>query len=82
MAMSFTSYEHFNLWWGAGVLMISFIDRLWTVRRAGWAGVGLAALILVEFFYGLYMQVIMLWALAAEVLKLDVGWHHVAEGSR
>jgi cellulose synthase/poly-beta-1,6-N-acetylglucosamine synthase-like glycosyltransferase len=82
MGVSLTSHQHINLRWGAGVLAISLTERLWTARKAGWPGVGLALLVVVEFGYGLFLQVMMLWALLAEFLKLDDTWHHVTDGNR
>jgi poly-beta-1,6-N-acetyl-D-glucosamine synthase len=79
---SLASSQHVNLSWGAGVLAISLTERMWTARKAGWRGVGLASTVVLEFAYGLFMQAMMMWALITEFLKQDVAWHHVAEGSR
>jgi cellulose synthase/poly-beta-1,6-N-acetylglucosamine synthase-like glycosyltransferase len=82
MGDSLASGQHVNFSWGAAILGITLIERMWTARKAGWPGVGLASTALLEFGYGMYMQAMMIWALITEFLKLDIAWNHVAEGSR
>jgi poly-beta-1,6-N-acetyl-D-glucosamine synthase len=77
---SFTTGQGYSLAWGIPVLAITLAERLWTVRSVGWAGVGLAALVIPEFCYGLFKAVVMFWALGSELARRDVVWNHVAAG--
>lgn len=67
-----------NVAWTAGILGVNFVERLWTVRRAGWRGMLLSALMVPEFLYDVFRMGVFLWALAAALAGRDIAWGHVS----
>lgn len=67
-----------SLAWTAGILSVTLIERTWTVRRGGWRGMLLAALILPEGFYALWQGWLFFSAAAANAQRREVAWGHVA----
>jgi hypothetical protein len=64
-------------WWALPALFVT--ERVWTVRRAGWKAMVLAAPIVIEFGYDLFQQAIYLRAAADSLLGRTASWHHVNE---
>jgi hypothetical protein len=64
-------------WWALPALFVT--ERVWTVRRAGWKAMVLAAPIVIEFGYDLFQQGIYLRAAADSLLGRTASWHHVNE---
>ena len=67
--------------WTAGILSVTLLERTWTVRRAGWRGMLLAALILPEAYYALWQSVLFFAAARAELAGRDIAWGHLARGA-
>jgi poly-beta-1,6-N-acetyl-D-glucosamine synthase len=63
--------------WTAGILSVTLWERIWTVQRAGWRGMLLAALILPETFYALFQGWLFFSALKADLLRREIVWGHV-----
>jgi poly-beta-1,6-N-acetyl-D-glucosamine synthase len=67
----------FNLAWTAGILSINFGERLWTVRKVGWAGIVLSMLTLPEMGYDLFRLAVFFRAAADVVRGREVEWGHL-----
>jgi poly-beta-1,6-N-acetyl-D-glucosamine synthase len=65
--------------WTIGITGIAFVERTWTVRRAGWRGILLAMLVLPEMVYDLFRAWVFFNALRADLLRREIGWGHLAE---
>jgi poly-beta-1,6-N-acetyl-D-glucosamine synthase len=65
--------------WTIGITGIAFVERTWTVRRAGWRGLVLAMLVLPELVYDLFRAWVFFNALRADLLRRDIAWGHLAE---
>jgi cellulose synthase/poly-beta-1,6-N-acetylglucosamine synthase-like glycosyltransferase len=63
--------------WTAGILTVTLIERTWTVRRAGWRGMLLAALIIPEAYYALWQGCLFFAALRAAAKKRELAWGHL-----
>src|ERR1017187_9047566 len=63
--------------WTAAILSVTLVERTWTVRRAGWRGVLLAASILPEAGYALFQGWLFFSALRADMLRREIAWGHV-----
>ncbi len=61
--------------WTAGILSTTLIERTWTVRRAGWRGMLLAAAILPEAFYAMWQGWLFFSAALASVRRREIPWH-------
>jgi poly-beta-1,6-N-acetyl-D-glucosamine synthase len=68
----------FNLAWTAGVLSVTLIERTWTVRRAGWRGILLAAVIVPEGLYALWQGWLFFAAAVASLQRREIAWGHLA----
>lgn len=68
----------FNLAWTAGVLSVTLIERTWTVRRAGWRGILLAAVIVPEGLYALWQGWLFFAAAMASLQRREIAWGHLA----
>jgi poly-beta-1,6-N-acetyl-D-glucosamine synthase len=71
-------WPQFSLWWTGGVLSITLIERTWTVRRAGWRGMLLAALIVPEQLYSLWQGWLFFAAAVASLQRREIAWGHLA----
>jgi biofilm PGA synthesis N-glycosyltransferase PgaC len=71
-------WPQFSLWWTGGVLSITLIERTWTVRRAGWRGMLLAALIVPEQLYSLWQGWLFFAAARASLQRREIAWGHLA----
>ena len=63
-----------GLWWALPALFVT--ERVWTVRRAGWKAMALAAPVVIEFGYDLFQQGIYLRAAVDSLLRRPASWHH------
>jgi len=77
MAVSLRQHIGLNLGWTVGILSITLIERIITVRRAGFWGVVLAIMLLPEFCYDLFRITFFARALYDAALNNDVQWNHV-----
>jgi biofilm PGA synthesis N-glycosyltransferase PgaC len=64
--------------WTAGVLSVTLIERMWTVRRAGWRGILLAAVIVPEGLYALWQGWLFFAAAVASLQRREIAWGHLA----
>jgi poly-beta-1,6-N-acetyl-D-glucosamine synthase len=71
-------WPQFSLWWTGGVLSITLIERTLTVRRAGWRGMLLAALIVPEQLYSLWQGWLFFAAAVASMQRREIAWGHLA----
>ncbi|MER5786528.1 glycosyltransferase family 2 protein [Streptomyces mobaraensis] len=60
-----------------GVVVLSLVERLVTVRRVGAKGVLLALALVPESCYGLFMLAVYCAGWRRFLLKRETGWHHV-----
>jgi cellulose synthase/poly-beta-1,6-N-acetylglucosamine synthase-like glycosyltransferase len=67
--------------WTAGILGVTLAERTWTVRRGGWRGMLVAAVILPEAFYALWQGWLFFSALRAHMLRREIAWGHLARES-
>jgi cellulose synthase/poly-beta-1,6-N-acetylglucosamine synthase-like glycosyltransferase len=71
-------WPQFSVVWTGGVLSITVIERTWTVRRAGWRGILLAALIVPEGLYSLWQGWLFFAAAVASLQRREIAWGHIA----
>jgi biofilm PGA synthesis N-glycosyltransferase PgaC len=71
-------WPEFSMVWTGGVLSITVIERTWTVRRAGWRGMLLAALIVPEGLYSLWQGWLFFAAAVASLQRREIAWGHLA----
>jgi hypothetical protein len=64
--------------WTAGVLSSTLIERTWTVRRAGWKGMLLAAAILPEAVYAMWQGWLFFAAALKSIRRQEIAWGHLA----
>lgn len=67
----------FNFVWTVGILSVNFGERLWTVRKAGRAGMALSMLTLPEMGYDLFRLAVFFRAAADVVRGREVEWGHL-----
>lgn len=60
---------------------IVVVERVWTVRRGGWRAILLAALIVPEILYDLFLHIVFVRALVDSITRSGGNWDH-AEASR
>lgn len=77
MSWAMATHPSFNVGWTIGILGINFVERLWTVRKAGVKGMVLSALVLPEFGYDVFRMVVFFRALAAELRQRQIAWNHL-----
>jgi biofilm PGA synthesis N-glycosyltransferase PgaC len=63
--------------WTAGILSVTVVERTWTVRRAGWRGMLVAALIVPESYYALWQGWMFFAALKADLQRREIAWGHI-----
>ncbi|PXY35702.1 family 2 glycosyl transferase [Prauserella flavalba] len=66
-------------WLGLGALCL--VDRLVTVRKAGWRGMGLTLLFVPEMIYDFFRLAVYVAGWRDAVLRRTARWHHVARPS-
>jgi len=64
--------------WVLGALIVTYLERLITVRKAGWKGIILAALLVPEWCYGMLEGFYLFKALVHDIARRDVSWGHLA----
>jgi poly-beta-1,6-N-acetyl-D-glucosamine synthase len=64
-------------WLSIGGLFL--LERIVTVRGAGWRGVAVAAVLVLEFWYDLVQQAVYLTAAWNALRGREARWHHVGE---
>lgn len=64
---------HVHPFW-LGASAVFSIERVVTVRRRGWQQMVLAAPLVIEFFYDVFLQAVQGWALIQAVLKQERKW--------
>ncbi|HEU5420400.1 MAG TPA: glycosyltransferase family 2 protein [Streptosporangiaceae bacterium] len=67
--------------WVLGMLLTIYLERVITARGAGRGGVLIAALLLPEWWYGLFDGLYLFHALKHEFTRRDVSWNHVEKES-
>lgn len=67
--------------WVLGMLVTIYLERVITVRSAGYKGVILAALLFPEWWYGMFDGLYLFQALKHELTRCDVSWNHVVKDS-
>jgi cellulose synthase/poly-beta-1,6-N-acetylglucosamine synthase-like glycosyltransferase len=75
--VSIAHHPGFNVAWTAGILGVNFVERLWTVRRAGPWGMLMSILMIPEFGYDVFRMAVFLRALADALMGRDIAWGHV-----
>jgi cellulose synthase/poly-beta-1,6-N-acetylglucosamine synthase-like glycosyltransferase len=63
--------------WVVGMLGLIYAERVITVRKAGWKGILLAALLLPEWIYGMFDGLYLMQALFHEFTGGDLSWGHL-----
>jgi poly-beta-1,6-N-acetyl-D-glucosamine synthase len=77
MGIALIQHPGFNVGWTIGILSVNFIERLWTVRRAGLAGMILSMLTVPEMIYEVFRMVVFFRAFIDAVTKRDLDWGHL-----
>jgi poly-beta-1,6-N-acetyl-D-glucosamine synthase len=67
--------------WVLGMLLTIYLERVVSARRAGRRGVLIAALLLPEWWYGMFDGLYLFQALKHELTRRDVSWNHVVKDS-
>ncbi len=63
--------------WTAAVLSVNFVERLWTVRRAGPWGMLLSIAMVPEFLYDVFRMGVFIRALFDALTGRDIVWGHI-----
>lgn len=71
----------FRPFW-VGIGAVFWIERVVTARQGGVKAVGVAALLLPEMFYDLFLQAVYIRSLCDIVLRRKAEWHHLATPER
>lgn len=82
IGVAIVQHPSFNLVWTIAILAVNFTERLWTVRRAGWAGIWLSILTVPEMAYDLFRLAVFFRAAADVVRGRDVEWGHLNRGAQ
>ena len=77
MALAAVQHPGFNLLWTTAILAVSFLERLWNVRKAGPAGILLSILTLPELLYDVFRMAVFFRAFADAATGRDAGWEHL-----
>jgi inner membrane protein involved in colicin E2 resistance len=75
---SMVGHPGFNVAWTVGIVSVNFMERLWTVRRAGRWGMLLSVLMVPEFLYDVFRIGVFIWSAAAALAGKDIAWGHVS----
>jgi cellulose synthase/poly-beta-1,6-N-acetylglucosamine synthase-like glycosyltransferase len=77
---SLVAHFGFNMpGWVLGMLLTIYLERVITARGAGRKGVLIAALLLPEWWYGLFDGLYLYQALKHELTRREVSWNHVVK---
>ena len=63
--------------WVIGILGLIYAERVFTVRKAGWRGILLAALLFPEWAYGMFDGLYLMRALYQEFAGGELSWGHL-----
>jgi poly-beta-1,6-N-acetyl-D-glucosamine synthase len=63
--------------WTAGILSATAIERTWTARRGGWRAMLLAAAIIPESAYAVFLGWLFFHAAKASIQRREIAWGHV-----
>jgi poly-beta-1,6-N-acetyl-D-glucosamine synthase len=77
MGLAIAEDPGFNIAWTAGILSVNFLERLWTVRKAGLAGMIVSALTLPEMLYDVFRMAVFFRAFADALTGREVDWGHL-----
>jgi poly-beta-1,6-N-acetyl-D-glucosamine synthase len=78
MIAALLTWPGVSMAWTVGVLSVTLIERTWTVRRAGWRGIALAAVIVPEGLYALWQGWLFFAAAVASLQRREIAWGHLA----
>lgn len=78
MVAALLTWPGVSLAWTAGVLSVTLLERTWTVRRAGWRGILLAAVLVPEGLYALWQGYLFFAAAVASLQRREIAWGHLA----
>lgn len=77
---SLVAHFGFNMpGWVLGMLLTIYLERVITARGAGRKGVLIAALLLPEWWYGIFDGLYLYQALKHELTQREVSWNHVVK---
>jgi hypothetical protein len=79
MGLSMRHFAGFNLPWTAGVVSVTLVERVLTVRKGGIRGILVALLLLPELAYDVFRLTYFGRALYLAALHRDVQWNHVVK---
>ena len=77
IAFALVKDPSFNIVWTVAILAVNFTERLWTVRKAGRAGMLLSVLTLPEMGYDLFRLAVFFRAAAHLVTGREIEWGHL-----
>jgi cellulose synthase/poly-beta-1,6-N-acetylglucosamine synthase-like glycosyltransferase len=77
ISSSLSRHLAFNLVWGGGVMAFNVGERIWTVRKGGWAAVLLAVAMLPELAYDFWRIAVYLRSLTNDLMRREAAWVHV-----
>jgi poly-beta-1,6-N-acetyl-D-glucosamine synthase len=77
MGIAVIQHPGLNVLWTVGILAVSFLERLWNVRKAGTLGMLLSVLTLPELLYDVFRMAVFFRAFADAASGRDVGWKHL-----
>src|SRR5260370_26651974 len=63
--------------WVLGMLVVIYLERVITVRKAGLKGILLAFFLIPEWCYGMFDGLYLFQALRIEIMGRDLSWGHV-----
>jgi poly-beta-1,6-N-acetyl-D-glucosamine synthase len=78
MVVALLTWPGVSLAWTAGILSVTLLERTWTVRRAGWRGILLAAVLVPEGLYALWQGYLFFAAAVASLQRREIAWGHLA----
>ena len=67
--------------WVLGMLLAIYLERVVSTKRAGRRGILIAALLLPEWWYGMFDGLYLFQALKHELTRREVSWNHVVKDS-
>jgi poly-beta-1,6-N-acetyl-D-glucosamine synthase len=77
---SLVAHFGFNIpGWVVGMLLTIYLERVITARGAGRKGVLIAALLLPEWWYGMFDGLYLYQALKHELTRREISWNHVVK---
>jgi hypothetical protein len=77
MVAALLTHPGISMAWTAGILSVTAVERTWTVRRAGWRGMLVAALIVPGSYYALWQGWMFFAALKPGLQRREIAWGHI-----